>query len=169
MKEAIEFGWKLESEKYQIWLKFGNEKRYRIWLKFENLGKWAVENLGKWVIENLGKWATHLDFTSERCVHSTPCAKIMTIPGSKIISGGMCVFSHAAITTACFPGDKNSYLHKYVRQNTVYLFWKKFTGMIQLSLLIMNLLYNGPLIIIDLFVSPDFRKCIARHCYDVAL
>lgn len=37
-------------------------------------------------------------------ISSTPCAKIMTSPGSRIISSPMCWFSQAITTTACLPG-----------------------------------------------------------------
>uniref|UniRef100_A0A0E9SW45 Uncharacterized protein n=1 Tax=Anguilla anguilla TaxID=7936 RepID=A0A0E9SW45_ANGAN len=37
-------------------------------------------------------------------ITSTPWAKIMTRPGSRIISSPMCWFSQAITTTACLPG-----------------------------------------------------------------
>ncbi|TNN57231.1 hypothetical protein EYF80_032565 [Liparis tanakae] len=37
-------------------------------------------------------------------ISSTPCAKIMTRPGSRIMSSPMCWFSQAITTTACLPG-----------------------------------------------------------------
>ena len=47
-----------------------------------------------------GHVCTHLELGQS---HSTPCAKIMTRPGSRIMSSAMCWFSQAITTTACLP------------------------------------------------------------------
>lgn len=40
-----------------------------------------------------------------RVSHSTPCANIITSPGSTIISSFICWFSQEITTTACLPGN----------------------------------------------------------------
>ena len=50
------------------------------------------------VLKGVGKYIFNFIQTS-----STPCAKIITIPGSEIISVGMWPFSHWRTTTACLP------------------------------------------------------------------
>lgn len=53
------------------------------------------------------KWTTEFTSPSRSCavsLYSMPCAKIITSPGSTIMSSGMCVLSQWRTNTACLPG-----------------------------------------------------------------
>ena len=105
------------NNKIQIILFWKPEKKYIYKLKYSRYS--FCEKISfNFVTTKKNMWRVGPDFKPLTQVliefYSTPCANIMTKPGSSIMSSVICWFSHDMTTTACFPEKVMKY--SFVKQ-----------------------------------------------------